>query len=163
MRQIRQAIWAVDGNLPLASVYTLNYLYKKSVAQVSFTLVMLGATGGVALLLGAVGLYGVIAYSVAQRTREIGIRIALGAQRSDVTRLFLREGMSFIVVGLSIGLAGAFAVTRLLSSMLFGVTATDPFTFASAAILLALVAFAACQIPARRATHVDPIETLRTE
>ena len=163
MRQVRQAIWAVDGNLPLASVYTLNYLYEKSIAQVSFTLVMLGTTGAVALLLGAVGLYGVIAYSVAQRTREIGVRIALGAQRSDVTRLFLREGMSFIAVGLSIGLAGAFAVTRLLSSMLFGVKATDPLTFAFAAVLLALVAFAACQIPARRATRVDPIGALRTE
>jgi ABC-type antimicrobial peptide transport system permease subunit len=105
----------------------------------------------------------VIAYSVAQRTREIGIRVALGAQRRDVSRLFLREGVSFIAAGLSIGLAGALALTRLLSSMLFGVAATDPLTFVCAAVLLALVAFAACQIPARRATRVDPIEALRTE
>jgi putative ABC transport system permease protein len=105
----------------------------------------------------------VIAYSVAQRTREIGVRIALGAQRNDVVRHFLREGMSFIVVGLPIGLAGAFAVTRLLSSLLFGVKASDPLTFACAAVLLALVAFAACLIPARRATLVDPIQALRSE
>jgi putative ABC transport system permease protein len=124
---------------------------------------MLGATGAVALLLGAVGLYGVIAYSVAQRTREIGVRVALGAQRHDVSRLFLREGVSFIAAGLSIGLAGALALTRFLSSMLFGVAPTDPLTFICAAVLLALVAFAACQIPARRATRVDPIEALRTE
>jgi putative ABC transport system permease protein len=163
MRQVRQAVWAIDGNLPLAGVYTLNYLYTKSVAHVSFTLIMLGTAGAVALLLGAVGLYGVIAYSVAQRTREIGVRIALGAQRSDVVRLFLREGMSFIIVGLPIGLAGAFAVTRLLSSLLFGVKATDPLTFACAAVLLALVAFAACQIPARRALRVDPMTALRVE
>ena len=163
MRQVRQAVWAIDGNLPLAGVYTLNYLYAKSVAHVSFTLIMLGTAGVVALLLGAVGLYGVIAYSVAQRTREIGVRIALGAQRSDVVRLFLREGMSFIIVGLPIGLAAAFALTRLLSSLLFGVKATDPLTFASAAVLLALVAFAACQIPARRALRVDPMTALRTE
>jgi predicted permease len=163
MRQVRQAVWSIDGNLPLAGVYTLNYLYTKSVAHVSFSLIILGTASAVALLLGAMGLYGVIAYSVAQRTREIGVRIALGAQKSDVVRVFLREGMSFIIVGLPIGLAGAFAVTRLLSSLLFGVKASDPPTFACAAILLALVAFAACQIPARRALRVDPIVALRTE
>jgi len=163
MRQVHQAVWAIDGNLALAGAYTLNYLYTKSVAHVSFTLIMLGTAGAVALLLGAVGLYGVIAYSVAQRTREIGVRIALGAQRSDVVRLFLREGMSFIIVGLPIGLAGAFALTRLLSSLLFGVKATDPLTFACAGVLLALVAFAACQIPAHRALRVDPMTALRTE
>jgi ABC-type antimicrobial peptide transport system permease subunit len=163
MRQVRQAVWAIDGNLPLASAYTVNYLYTKSVAHVSFTSIMLGTAGAVALLLGAVGLYGVVAYSVAQRTREVGVRIALGAQRSDVVRPFLREGMSFIVVGLPMGLVGAFALTRLFSSLLFGVNATDPLTFACAAVLLALVAFAACQIPARRALRVDPMTALRTE
>jgi predicted permease len=163
MREVRKAVWAIDGNLPLAGVYTLNYLYTRSVAHVSFTLIILGTAGAVALLLGAVGLYGVIAYSVAQRTREIGVRIALGAQRRNVVKLFLREGISFIIVGLPIGLAGAFAVTRLLSSLLFGVKASDPLTFACAAVLLALVAFAACLIPARRATLVDPIQALRSE
>ena len=135
----------------------------KRIAAVSFTLVMLGAAGGVSLLLGAVGLYGVIAYSVAQRTREIGIRMALGAQRKNVLRLFLREGMSFIIIGLSLGLAGAFALTRLLSSLLFGVQANDPLTFAGAAIVLVLVAFVACQIPARRALRIDPMEALKSE
>jgi ABC-type antimicrobial peptide transport system permease subunit len=124
---------------------------------------MLGTAGAVALLLGAVGLYAVIAYSVAQRTREIGIRMALGAQRKNVVRLFLREGMSFIVIGLPVGLAGAFALTRLLSSLLFGVEANDPLTFACAAVVLVLVAFAACQIPAHRALRIDPMEALKSE
>ncbi len=163
LKQVRQAVWSVDGNLPLASVYTLNHLYIRSLAPVSFTLVMLGTAGAVALLLGAVGLYGVIAYSVAQRTREIGIRVALGAQRKNVVRLFLREGMSFILVGLPLGLAGASALTRLLSSLLFGVKASDPLTFVSAAVVLVLVAFAACQIPARRALRIDPMEALKSE
>ena len=163
LKQASQAVWSVNGNLPLANVYTLNHLYTRSLAPVSFTLVMLGAAGGVALLLGAVGLYGVIAYSVAQRTREIGIRMALGAQRKNVLRLFLREGMSFIVIGLPLGLAGAFALTRLLSSLLFGVQANDPLTFACAAVVLVLVAFAACQIPARRALRIDPMEALKSE
>jgi len=163
LKQARQAVWSVDGNLPLASVYTLNHLYTRSLAPVSFTLVMLGTAGAVALLLGAVGLYGVIAYSVAQRTREIGIRVALGAQRKNVVRLFLREGMSFIVIGLPVGLAGAFALTRLLSSLLFGVEANDPLTFACAAVVLVLVAFAACQIPAHRALRIDPMEALKSE
>ena len=163
INQLRQAVWSVDANLPLASVYTLKYLYTKSIARTSFTLVVLGIAGAMALLLGAVGLYGVIAYSVAQRTREIGIRIALGAQRRDVMRLFLGEGMSFIGLGVAIGLAGSLAVTRLLSSLLFGVAATDPFTFASVAVFLALISICACLLPARRACHVDPIVALKSE
>jgi ABC-type antimicrobial peptide transport system permease subunit len=163
INQLRQAIWSVDANLPLANVYTLKYLYTKSIARTSFTLVMLGIAGAMALLLGAVGLYGVIAYSVAQRTREIGIRIALGAQRRDVMRLFLGEGMSFIGLGVAIGLAGSLAVTRLLSSLLFGVAATDPFTFASVAAALALISICACLIPARRACDVDPMVSLKSE
>jgi putative ABC transport system permease protein len=116
-----------------------------------------------ALLLGAVGLYGVIAYSVSQRTREIGIRIALGAQQNNVMRLILGEGMLLILIGLTIGLAGSLALTRFLSSLLFGVTATDPITFGAVAILLAVVALAACYLPARRAMRVNPIVALRYE
>jgi predicted permease len=163
MIQIRQAVWSVDANLPLASVYTLNYFYTKSMARTSFTLVMLAIAGTMALLLGTVGLYGVIAYSVSQRTHEIGIRMALGAQRRDVMRLVLGEGMLVILMGLAIGLAGSLALTRFLSSLLFGVTATDPLTFSGVAVLLALVAVAACYIPARRAMRVDPMLALRYE
>jgi len=155
--------WSVDANLPLASVYTMNHLYTGSLARTSFTLVMLGIAGTMALLLGAVGLYGVIAYSVSQRTREIGIRIALGAQQNNVMRLILGEGMLVILIGLAIGLAGSLALTRFISSLLFGVTATDPLTFAGVAVLLAVVALAACYIPARRATRVDPMVALRYE
>jgi predicted permease len=161
--QIRQAVWSVDANLPLAGVYTLNHLYVTSMARTSFTLVMLGIAGAMALLLGAVGLYGVIAYSVSQRQREIGIRMAIGAQRKDVMRLVLYEGMLVILIGLGIGLAGSLASTRFLSTLLFGVTPTDPLTFAAVIILLAAVALAACYLPARRAVLVDPIVALRYE
>jgi putative ABC transport system permease protein len=116
-----------------------------------------------ALLLGTVGLYGVIAYSVSQRTREIGVRMALGAQCRDVMSLVMGEGMLLILIGLAIGLAGSLALTRFLSSLLVGVTATDPLTFAGVAILLALIALAACYIPARRAILVDPMLALRYE
>jgi len=161
--QIRQAVWSVDANLPIAGVYTMNHFYTGSLARTSFTLVMLGIAGTMALLLGAVGLYGVIAYSVSQRTREIGIRIALGAQQNNVMRLILGEGMLVILIGLTIGLASSLVLTRFLSSLLFGVTATDPITFAAVAVLLAVVALAACYIPARRAMRVDPIVALRYE
>jgi len=163
LNQIRQAVWSVDANLPLASVYTLNYFYTRSMARTSFTLVMLGIAGAMALLLGTVGLYGVIAYSVSQRTREIGIRMALGAQQNDVMRPVLSEGVVVILVGLGVGLAGSLTSTRFLSSLLFGVTATDPLTFTGVIILLALVALAACYIPARRAMRVDPMVALRYE
>jgi predicted permease len=163
MKQVRRAVWSVDPKLPLANVYTLNFFYTKSIAPTSFTLVMLGIAGAMALFLGAIGLYGVLAYSVSQRIREIGIRMALGAQRSDVMKLFLGQGMLVVLIGLTIGLTGSMALTRFLSSLLFGVTATDPLTFASVAALLGLVALAACHIPARRATRVDPLVALRYE
>jgi predicted permease len=161
MSQVRQGVWSVDANLPLAGVYTLNHFYTRSMSRASFTLTMLGIAGAMALILGTVGLYGVIAYSVSQRTREIGIRMALGAQRRDMMRLVLGEGTLVILIGLVIGLAGSFALTRFLSSLLFGVTATDPLTFASVSALLATVALAASYIPARRAMHVDPMLALR--
>jgi predicted permease len=163
VNQIRQAVWSVDGDLPLAGVYTLNYLYTRSMARASFTLVMLGIAGAMALLLSVVGLYAVIAYSVSRRTREIGVRMALGAQRRDVMGLVLGEGLLVILRGLAIGFAGSLALTRFLSSLLVGVTATDPLTLAGVVVLLALIAFAACYIPARRAMLIDPMLALRYE
>jgi predicted permease len=161
--QIRQAVWSVDANLPLAGVYTMNHYYKGSMARASFTLVMLGIAGAMALVLGVVGLYGVIAYSVSQRTREIGIRVALGAGRRHVLRLVLNEGMLVISAGLAIGLVASSLLTRFLASLLFGVSPTDPLTFACVAFLLAVVALAACYVPARRAIRVDPMVALKYE
>jgi predicted permease len=163
MSRIRQAVWSVDSKLPLAGVHTMTYYHAGSMARASFTLVMLGIAGSMALLLSTVGLYGVIAYSVSRCTREIGIRMALGAQRTDVMSMVLGEGLRLILLGLATGLAGSLALTRFLSHLLFGVTATDPLTFAGVAVFLALVALAACYIPARHATTVDPMVALRYE
>jgi predicted permease len=163
LSDVRQAVWLMNPNLPLARVRTLQEIYDKSLARTSFTLVLLAIAGAMALLIGLVGIYSVISYAVSQRQREIGTRMALGAQQSDVMRLVLGEGMLVILIGLGVGLGGSLASTRFLSSLLFGVTATDPLTFAGVIILLTLVALAACWIPARRAVRVDPMVALRHE
>ena len=163
MSEVQRAVWSVDTSLPLAEAYTLDYYYTKSMARTSFMLVMLSLAGGMALLLGIVGLYGVIAYSVSQRTHELGIRMALGAQKRDVLRLVLTQGMTLALIGVGIGIGSAFALTHFLSSLLYGVNPDDPLTFVAVALLLIVVAFLAGYIPARRAAKVDPMVALRYE
>ena len=159
--EVRRAVWSVNASLPLASVRTMQEVYDKSMASTSFTLVMLGIAGAMALALGLIGIYGVISYTVSQRRREIGIRLALGAQPGRVMLMVLGQGAKMALVGVAIGIGAAFALTRLMTSLLFGVTAHDPMTFAAVGALLILVALLACYIPARRAMHVDPMVALR--
>jgi predicted permease len=163
LNEVRQTVWSVNSNLPLASVRTMQEVYGKSVARTSFTLVMLGIAGAMAMALGMIGIYGVISYTVSQRKREIGIRLALGAQGGDVLQMVLRQGAKMALVGVAIGIGAALGLTQLMSSLLFGVTARDPITFAAVAALLILVALLASYIPARRALLVDPIVALRYE
>jgi putative ABC transport system permease protein len=154
---------AMDADLPLFGVKTMEEYLSASVAAPRFNTTLLSIFAAVALVLTVVGLYGVMSYSVAQRTNEIGIRIALGAQGRDVLLMIVKQGSKLILIGLAIGLSGAYAVTRLVASLLFGVTAKDPFTFAAVAVLLAIVGLFACYVPAWRATKVDPMEALRCE
>ena len=163
LNEARQAVWSVNSNLPLASVRTMQEVYDKSVARTSFTLVMLAIAGAMALALGLIGIYGVISYTVAQRQREIGIRLALGAQQGDVLQMVLKHGATMALVGVAIGIGASFALTHLMASLLFGVSAHDPVTFTAVATLLIFVALLACYIPARRATRVDPMVALRYE
>jgi predicted permease len=163
MSEVRQSVWSIDSNLPLESVRTLDYYYGKSMARTSFTLVMLAIAGVMALLLGAIGLYGVIAYSVTQRTREIGIRIALGAQRKNITGMFVRQGLFLAGAGAVCGLVVALGVTRFLSSLLFHVSPVDPVTYICVCLGLAAAAMLASYIPSRRTAAVDPVEALRAE
>jgi predicted permease len=163
LNEARAAVWSVNSYLPLASVRTMQEVYDKSVAQTSFTLVMLGIAGAMALTLGIIGIYGVMSYTVSQRKREIGIRLALGARAGDVLQMVLRQGTKLALVGVVIGIVAAFALTRLMTGLLFGVTPHDPLTFVAVAVLLILVALLACYIPARRATLIDPIIALRYE
>jgi predicted permease len=163
LKEIREVVWSVNSNLPVASVQTLETVYRRSMARTSFTMVMLVLAGAMALLLGVVGIYGVISYSVSQRTREIGIRMALGAQRQELTSMFVRHGLALASIGAGLGLLAAFALSRLMSSLLFGVGAADPTTYALVAATLVSAAVVASWLPARRASAVDPMDALRAE
>jgi predicted permease len=163
LSDVRQAVWSVDPNLPLSDVHTLDFFYKRSMARTSFTLIMLGVAGSMALLLGVVGIYGVIAYSISQRTREIGIRMALGAQQQTLTGMFVRHGLSLTAIGVAFGLAAAIVVMRLMSSLLFKVSPVDPVAYGAASLGLVATAFLASYLPSRRAANVDPVEALRAE
>ncbi|MFY9611385.1 MAG: ABC transporter permease [Blastocatellia bacterium] len=159
----QEQVRAIDGELPVHHIHTLAQLRAQSSAPRRFLMLLLTSFGGVALLLAAVGIYGVISYGVSRRTHEIGIRLALGAQVTDVLKLVFRQGLTLILIGIGTGLAGAWALTRVMSSLLFDVTATDPATFVAISVLLAAVATLACYVPARRATKVDPMVALRYE
>ena len=163
VRQVEQAVWSVNASLPLANPVTMASYYDRSLARTSFTLVMLAIAGAAALVLGVVGLYGVISYVVSQRRREIAIRLALGAQQSAVTRTFVRYGAGLAAVGVLIGLGAAAAVTRFMTSILYGVGALDPLTYAGVALALGAAAVLASWVPARRAAAVDPAEALAAE
>jgi putative ABC transport system permease protein len=160
---LRQIVQEVDKSVPVSDVKTMDHIVSESVTQPRFNLFLLGVFSGVALLLSVAGIYGVTAYTVTQRTHELGVRIALGAQVGDVLRMILGQGMAVIGIGIAIGLAAAFGLMRLMNSLLFGVSATDPFTFAAITAVLIGAGLLACYVPARRATKVDPLEALRYE
>jgi len=160
---IRSEVLKLDKEQPISGVRTLDQLYSASIAQRRFSALLLGVFAAVALALAAVGVYGVLSYAVTQRAHEIGIRMALGAGRRDVLKLVVGRGMSLTLIGMAAGLAAAFALTRLMSTLLFDVKPTDPLTFSLIALLLGAVALLACWIPARRATKVDPLKALKHE
>jgi ABC-type antimicrobial peptide transport system permease subunit len=160
---IRQAVSAADRDLPVSDIRTLDDRLQLSVAQPRLSMVLVGTFAFLALVLAAVGIYGVLSYTVTQRTRELGIRMALGAESGSVMRLVVGQAMAPALIGVLLGLAGAWGATRLISSLLFGVSATDPITFIAVTIFLLIVALAASWIPARRATRVDPLIALRSE
>jgi ABC-type antimicrobial peptide transport system permease subunit len=158
---IRSQVQAIDRDLPVTGIKTMDDVVEASLGQRRLTMRLLEVFAGVALLLAVIGIYGAISYSVAQRTQELGIRRALGAQQSDILRLVLGQGLGLTAAGVAIGAGGAFALTRILNSLLFHVSATDPATFGGVALLFVVVALAACYIPARRATRIDPMAALR--
>ncbi len=163
LNQLRQAVWSVNASLPVASVRTMQEIYGKSLARTSFTLVMLGIAGTMALVLGVIGIYGVISYAVSQRRREIGIRLALGAQQAELRRMFVRYGLSLAGIGVAIGLAAAIGLMRLMKSLLFGISPLDTLTFVVVPVVLVTAAVLASYLPARRASAVDPVEALKAE
>jgi predicted permease len=163
MKEVQRQVWQINPNVPLADATTVGELYTKSMARTSFTLVLLCVAGGMALLLGVVGIYGVISYTVSQRTREIGIRMALGAQRNQLTTLFVREGLLLTGIGAACGLVVAFVTMRLMSSILFNVSPVDPLTYIAITAAVVATACLACYFPSRRAATVNPVNALRSE
>jgi ABC-type antimicrobial peptide transport system permease subunit len=163
VKQIQQAVWSVNGTLPVASPRTMQDIYDESMARTSFTLIMLGIAGAMALLLGLAGIYGVIAYAVSQRRREMGIRLALGAASANLQRMFVRHGLVLSGLGVAVGLPASAALARLMKSLLFGISPLDPLAFAAAAVALIFAGALASFLPARRAAAIDPAETLRAE
>jgi predicted permease len=161
--EIRDAVWSVNRDVPVALERTMQDLYAATLARTSFSLVMLAIAGAMALALGIIGIYGVIAYVVSQRVREIGIRLALGAPQRQVRRMFLRQGLALTGVGLAIGLVVALAVTRFLSSLLFGIGPTDAVCYVAALVVILAAAALASYLPARRAAAIDPMQTLKAE
>jgi putative ABC transport system permease protein len=160
---VRAAVWNVDPNQPVIRVKTMEQVLADTMILQRFSTLLLAGFAGIALALAAAGIYGVISYSVTQRTHEIGIRMALGAEQGDVLKLVVGQGMVSALIGLAIGIAGAIGLTRFMTSLLFNVSATDPMTYGVIAILLLIVAVAACYLPARRAAKVDPMIALRCE
>jgi putative ABC transport system permease protein len=160
---VQSEVWAIDSNLPVSQIMSMEQAISDSVGQQRFNMLLLGIFAGLALTLAAIGIYGVMSYSVTQRRQEIGIRMALGASQGDVLWMIVKQGMTLAAIGVSLGLAGAFLLTRLMSSLLYGISATDPFTFFVIPLLLTGVALGACFVPARRATRVDPMIALRYE
>jgi putative ABC transport system permease protein len=160
---IRQNVWAIDKDQPVFDVRTMQQVRSLSVGLQTFSSVMIGIFAGIALLLASIGIYGVMAFVVTQRTQEIGIRMALGARGVDVLKLVLTNGMKLALLGLVIGLAAAWGVTRFFATLLVGVKPTDLLTFSVVSVCLLAAAFLACYLPARRATKVDPLEALRYE
>jgi ABC-type antimicrobial peptide transport system permease subunit len=163
---MQQAVWSVNASLPLASVRTMQVIYGESLARTSFTLVMLAIAGTMALVLGIIGIYGVISYAVSQRTREIGIRLALGAEKNKILRMVIGQGLRLAVTGIAVGVVAALLLARMVSifsSLLYGVRASDPLTIVTVSAILAAVAALACYLPARRAASIEPMHALRAE
>jgi putative ABC transport system permease protein len=160
---VRNAIWAVDEDQPVAAIDTMDHIVSEAIARQRFSMLLLGIFAALALVLAAVGVYGVMSYSVAQRTHEIGIRMALGARRSDVLQMTIKQGLKLVSAGMMLGLAAAFLMTRVLASLLFGISATDPVTFIGISLVLFAVAIVASYVPALRATKVDPIIAVRAQ
>jgi putative ABC transport system permease protein len=160
---LRREVLSLDKDLPIFNVKTMEDVVAASIGSRRASTLLFSVFAGVALLLAAVGIYGVMAYTVTQRTQDIGIRMALGAQAGDVLRMVVRQGMTLVLIGIGVGLAGALGLSRVIANLLFGVNAADPMTFAAISLLLGFVALLACYLPARRAARVNPVEALRAE